>query len=218
MPRAKQQATRINHPILDGVGLSLKALEKSILYTYSILDAIDDKMVEQGESRLANLVELANLSAIVGNLVRGGIAKASRGRYKANAPHTYPDLLAIDPDNENLEIKIALETNSPKGHLVKPGLHLTIRYVLGHEDGSYIRGKENRGDVVWIWEMRVGHLRTEHFNVSNTRGDSGKTAVINADGMNAMVVVFCDLKKFPYSIKGPIYKKLVSQLKIDPSK
>ena len=49
-----------------------------------------------------------------------------------------------------------------------------------------------RGDVVWIWEVRFGHLSVKHFNVSNTAGDSGKTAVVNKAGMEQLEVVYVD--------------------------
>ena len=37
---------------------------------------------------------------------------------------------------------MALEKNSPKGHLAKAGFYLTYRYVLTDKDGTYIKGKE----------------------------------------------------------------------------
>lgn len=146
---------------------------------------------------MAELVELANLSAIIGNIFRTGIVRVSNDRFKSNLPHTYPDLLANHPSATDFEIKVALEGNKPKGHLVKPGPHLTVRYVLAQENGTYTRGKENRGNIPWIWEIRIGELRDEHFNFSNTEGDSGKTAVINAAGMNALTVVYFDAQRCP---------------------
>ncbi len=125
------------------------------------------------------------------------------GLFLPNAPHTFPDLLANSPNCLSTEIKVALETNKPKGHLVKPGHHLIVRYVLGDINGNYSHGKESRGDVVWIWEVRAGFLKPEHFNVSNTEGDSGKTAVVNAEGMNSLDVVYLDKSKIPKKLKSP---------------
>ncbi len=202
----------INHPILLNTGITKEVIRQSIEYTYSILDAIDDTLSRNNEPRLAELLELANLSAILGNLFRGGVAKFANNNFQANAPHKYPDLIALDSAYEDVEIKVALETNKPKGHLIKPGLHLTLRYVLGDANGNFTLGKERRGNVVWFWEVRFGYLLAEHFSVSNTRGDSGKTAVINADGMKALNLVFCDLEKVPYSKRGRVYKLLQEQL------
>lgn len=191
-------------PILEEFGLTSNMIEEAVKYTHKVLDNIDEKLILSGSERLVELVELANFSAIVGNLFRGGIVKASNGIFVANAPHTYPDLLGPT----NIEVKVALENNQPKGHLVKPGPHITIRYVLGGRDGSYKRGKENRRNVAWIWEVRIGELREEHFNFSNTDGDSGKTAVINASGLKALDVVYCNLDKTPLSKKGRLYKEM----------
>lgn len=189
----------IDHFELRRFGLSADILRVAIQYTYRVLDRIDHTLIELGENRLATMIELANLSAIIGNLFRGAISKASHGRFRANLPHTYPDLIAVDPKACNIEIKVALETNKPKGHLIKPGPHLTVRYVLAPDGVDYVRGKDNRGDVVWIWEVRAGVLEEAHFSFSNTSGDSGKTAVIKAAGLSAMIPVFIDIKKCPFS-------------------
>jgi hypothetical protein len=128
---------------------------------------------------------------------------------EANAPHRYPDLLGSAPGCPNVEIKVALENNKPKGHLIKPGAHITVHYVLGDPTGAFLRGKENRGTVPWIWQVRAGWLRANHFSVSNTDGDSGKTAVINAAGMDALQIVYADLDRCPLARSGKAYAALI---------
>ena len=208
MPSKQTYGKVIDSKELTGVGLSASIIRSSIQYTHDVLDRIDSTLVESGSDRLATLVELANLSAIIGNLFRNGISRASNGAFKENKPHTFPDLVAVAPGAEDIEIKVALESNKPKGHLVKPGLHLTVRYVLGDRQGKYIRGKSSRGDVAWIWEVRLGFLMEEHFSFSNTPGDSGKTAVINSAGLKALVPVFVDIAKCPYSPTGSVSSQL----------
>lgn len=199
-----------NEDSLGECGLSVEVIGNAVTYVHEILDSIDEKLMEAGGERLSGLVELANLSAIIGNLYRGGIVRASEGRFVANAPHTYPDLLGRGPGCKNIEIKVALETNKPKGHLIKPGPHVTLRYVLGDAEGNHQRGKGNRGKVPWIWEVRVGSLKKSHFNFSNTEGDSGKTAVINTEGMNDLKIVYCDLDRCPLSPNGGKFKEIAS--------
>jgi len=200
----------IKHTVLDELGLTVDMLKESIDYTHGVLDSLDQKLAENGEVRLAELIELANLSAVLGNLFRGGLAKASNGRFVANGPHKYPDLLSREKGYQDLEIKVALEDNKPKGHLIKPGPHVTIRYVLGRENGDYARGKDSRGNVAWIWEVRGGFLNEKHFNVSNTEGDSGKTAVINKEGMECLKVIYCDLPHCPFSENGRTYRSYLA--------
>ena len=181
----------------------------AINYVHRILDRLDSTLVSCGESRLSKMVELANLSAIIGNLLRTGISNASNGRFIANSPHKYPDLQSTTDGIADLEIKVALENNKPKGHLVKPGPHLICRYVLGGPNGEFKLGKENRGDVVWIWELRAGVLLEEHFAVSNTEGDSGKTAVINSKGLYQLQLIYCSMEHFP---GGPKIRKSYEEL------
>ena len=98
----------------------------------------------------------------------------------------------------NLELKVALETNKPKGHLPKAGTYITFRYVLGTKSGEYTKGKDKRGDTVWIWEVKVGKLSVDDFSCSNTEGDSGKTAVIKTAVHNQMSLVYYDASLLPY--------------------
>ncbi len=79
----------------------------------------------------------------------------------SQSPHTYPDLLPVEPHDLNVEIKIALDTNMANGHLPKAGTYITFRYVLRDKNGNYKRGKNNRGDTAFVWEGRVGKLTSK---------------------------------------------------------
>jgi len=205
MKRRKISGHFINEDILREGGLTFEILQKSISYTHDILDDIDEKLLNVGIGRMSQLVELANLSSMIGNILGEGIEKFSNGKLERNGPHKFPDLLAMDKDCEDIEIKIALEKNKPKGHLAKVGYYLTFRYVLVDEKNGYEYNQ--RGNIPEIWEARFGYLRESHFNLSNTVGDSGKTAVINKEGMDTLKVVYFKKESCPYSEKSPTYKK-----------
>jgi hypothetical protein len=194
---------------LTDLGLDASMIADAITFAHDTLDALDSALTGRGQTRMAEMIELANLSAMIGNVFRSGVERASQGKFKANAPHTYPDLLGVGVGCTDVEIKVALETNNPKGHLVKPGPHLIVRYSLGHLDGTYSR--DVRGDVPWIWEVRIGQLMGEHFNFSNTKGDSGKTAVINAAGMAVLAPVYFDVDRCPYSERSK-HKRALTQM------
>lgn len=179
-------------------GMTGENLLGAINSCYQTLDLIDEQLTEKKSPPIAHLVELANLSSMIGNMIGGGIADHSNSLYKRNKPHTYPDLLPIGEDAVNLELKVALETNKPKGHLPKAGTYITFRYILGTKYGEYIKGKDQRGDTVWIWEVKVGKLTEDDFSCSNTEGDSGKTAVIKTDVHNQMNLVYYAPALLPY--------------------
>ena len=206
MNRAPDPSTFLNTHTLFSSGLTSDMIAAGIRYIYGILDVIDEKLLSEGAFRLAGMIELANLSSIVGNLFASGIVREAKGIFRRNRPHAYPDLLGEQQEASDIEIKVALEANKPKSHLAKTGYYLTCRYVLGDEQGNYIQGKANRGEVVWIWEIRFGYLSELHFNLSNTVGDSGKTAVVNTEGMAALEILFCDLDRCPYAKNGRIYR------------
>jgi hypothetical protein len=144
---------------------------------------------------------------MIGNVFAAALAHHSNGFYRRNGPHKYPDLLSSDVSKRpNIEIKMALEDHRPKGHLAKPGYYITCRYVLCSKDGVFTLGKENRGVTPYIWELRAGYLEAGHFSISNTAGDSGKTAVVNSEGMKALKVVYFDAERAPLSKKGRVFE------------
>lgn len=169
-------------------GLTKESVTAGVEFAYSTLDLIDAKLLEAGLTRLSGLVELANLSTIVGNLIAEGIVKSCPAVFGRAGAHKYQDLRSAVCAEHNVEIKVSLEKNPPKAHLAKEGFYLTFRYILGNAEG-HLDG-EVRGDVVWIWEIRFGYLGLEHFNISNTAGDSGKTAVVNKAGMEQLEILY----------------------------
>lgn len=190
--------------LIAEAGLTIKIVRNAIEYTHQILDQIDEKLLAVGADRMSQTVELANLSSMVGNLLGAGIARLSDGRFRRNGPHKYPDILANSTAVKDIEIKISLEKNIPKGHLAKAGYYLTCRYVL--VDESYNFNPDKRGEIVEIWEARFGFLDEKHFNLSNTPGDSGKTAVINKAGMDELKVIYVNLGICPYTKNSTTFK------------
>ncbi|MCM1267530.1 MAG: hypothetical protein NC302_06465 [Bacteroidales bacterium] len=173
-------------------------LKGSIVHTYETLDMIDQNLVNRGSQKLSSLVELANLSSIVGNLLGAGCAEYSQGAYYRNRPHTYPDLVAANKALPGIEIKTAILKNSPKGHQPKPGYYLTYRYCLTDENGYRNESEKESWDTVTIWEVKLGYLNENDFSCSNTEGDSGKTAVIKTTSLNAMPLLYFDPTLVPY--------------------
>ena len=198
----------VNTNAIESIGLNHEIMRQAIRDTYHLLDQIDTTLKSAGVFPLSQTVELANLSSMIGNIFASAIAKHSNGLLRRNGPHKYPDLLTAGVSSQvpDLELKMALETNKPKGHLAKEGYYLTCRYVLCQTDGSLRIGKEQRGIKPYIWEIRCGYLLLEHFNLSNTAGDSGKTAVVNATGMEVLQVIYCDLERTPLSPKSKTYQ------------
>ena len=179
-------------------GLDRDVIAVAMESAYHQLDLMDEQLIQTGSSPIVEIFELANVSSMIGNLLGSALARASRGQYARNRPHTYPDLVPQLESLPNLEVKMALETNMPKGHLAKAGVYLTFRYVLVDRFGTFTYGKNNRGSVAEIWEVRCGELNVPDFSISNTEGDSGKTAVIRSTAFNRMEVVYEVPELSPY--------------------
>lgn len=203
--RVDSSKLRNAHAFEEFTGMPSSSLLTAIQGTYHTLDMIDDQLVSRGSAPIAGLVELANLSSMVGNLVGGSLADASGGLFDRNRPHKYPDLLSRQNPAQHLELKVSLETNRPKGHLPKPGRYITFRYSLGNRSGEFTRGKEARGQTVWLWEVRIGVIHKHDFDNSNTEGDSGKTSTIKTVAFQAMPVVFFDPTYCPHPMRRDTY-------------
>jgi transcriptional regulator with XRE-family HTH domain len=185
-------------------GLTHQSILGAIEDCYQTLDLIDSELAKRESPPISELVELANLSSMIGNLLAAGLVEHSAGAYSRNTPHTFPDLLPRRKGLSGIELKTALERNKPKGHLPKPGMHLTFRYVLCNREGCFKRGKENRGRTAHIWEVKVGALKKNDYDLSNTAGDSGKTAVIKTTVLQAMTLVYFDSRLLPFASRGDI--------------
>lgn len=212
-----------NEPALRAIGLSHDQVAAAVVGTYRLLDRIDATLISDGVDPLCQIVELANLSSMIGNILGAELAKASNGLYVRNGPHKFPDLLAAHAGaaQSGIEIKMALNRNNPKGHLAKEGHYLTCRYLLVDEEGKACFQKEDRPKArrPVVWELRTGYLTDKHFNISNTAGDSGKTAVVNAEGRDALKVIYVDLDMVPGAQRGPrfrAYQALFSDINPPP--
>lgn len=195
-PSFSRQQNYENIP--DEIKLTEETIKGSIEHCYETLDMIDQNLIVKGAQKMSSLVELANLSSIVGNLLGAGFANCSSGNYYRNRPHTYPDLVPSNNTLPGIEIKTALLKNSPKGHQPKPGYYLTYRYCLTDENGKRIEGQDDIWDTVTIWEVRFGYLSEDDFSCSNTEGDSRKTAVIKTTAFNSMLLLYLDTDLIPY--------------------
>lgn len=207
--RGNNAGTFVNQQALEESGLTEAKLRRTLVEVNELMDSVDGALIDHGVERLSQIVELANLSSMLGNIFAAAIAENSNGVFRRNGPHKYPDLLSNNPKVDDIEVKVALETNKPKGHLIKTGRYLTCRYVLCDENGNAQFDKANRGTVPWIWEVRCGVLEDQHFSISNTEGDSGKTAVVNREGMDALKVVYLDGQRLPYTDRSRIRRELL---------
>lgn len=195
------------HPILlrnidhieRTLGISGIDFLKAIDNCHNTYDRVNQAMKLAMENGLAEM-ELANVSSILGSLLVKEIATASK-HLQVNTPNAYPDLVS-ETQLPSIEVKMALETNLPKGHHAKSGVYMIARYVLTTACGRYLKGKENRGCTATLWEIKLGHLDVSDFNSSSTENDSGKTAPIKAQSLNQLPLVYLNPRVIPYAIKN----------------
>lgn len=190
----------------DNVFINEDLIISSIQHCYNTIDLIDETLKNNNVQPLSQLMELANLSSLTGNIITSGFEKYSNKIYKHNKPNTYPDLVYnnkpnLSNSNESdlgIEIKVALERNLPKGHLIKEGYYLIFRYVLTDENGNYT--PQTRGTTFTIWEVKLGYLHKSDFLFSNTKKDSGKTAIIKTQSLHNLKLLYFVPKCCPYKL------------------
>ncbi|WP_080506065.1 helix-turn-helix domain-containing protein [Halorubrum sp. BV1] len=185
--------------IYENVPFDGKAVLRGIEEAYENLDTIDFAFRRRGADPLAEQFdEYSALSTVLGEFFATGVASGSDGVYEVNAGD-FPDLISTGATDDvpGIEIKVAMETYMPKGHLPKPGMYIAIRYVLADRDKNYQCGE--RKDTAWIWEVRMGKIEADQFNKSDTEGDSGKTATFSAEALWNFDCVYLDPDLIPYS-------------------
>ena len=185
--------------IMEELPFDGSAILMGVEQAYENLDTIDFALQRRGLGPLAEQFdEYATLSTVIGEFFASGVAEASDGVYQVNAGN-FPDLVGTRTrgDVPGIEVKMAMETNQPKGHLPKTGMYIVVRYVLAERDKTYERGE--RTDTAWIWEVRMGTMEEEQFNESDTEGDSGKTATFSAQALWDFDCVYLDPHLIPYA-------------------
>ncbi len=179
------------------IRLTPTVVKGCICHLYDTLDAIDNNLLENGAVKFSTLVEKANLSSVIGNILGAGCVKYSDNHFYRNAPNTYPDLLSKDVNEEGIEIKTAIGRNAPKGHHCKEGEYLIFRYSLTDKNGILTENKLSQ-DTVTVWEVKMGYLTSEDFTYSDTRYDSGKTATIKLSSLDRLPLLYFDHMACPY--------------------
>jgi len=170
----------------------------AINHCYDTLDTIDENLINTDVERLSRLIERANLSSIIGNLLCAGLAKNSNNIFIRNLPHTYPDLINKISPEHSIEIKTAVGRNLPKGHHPKEGYYLVFRYSLTNIEGVNIENKSNNEEIITIYEVKFGYLTENDFLLSNTQKDSGKTAIVNTASLHNMTLLYLNTSCLPY--------------------
>ena len=72
---------------------------------------------------------------------------------------------------------------------------------MADQAGGFQRGRGHRGKMAFIWEIKLGWLGPTDYDVSNTVGDSGKTAMIRPVVLNAMRLIYYDPSLLPYAAR-----------------
>ena len=174
--------------------LTSAMVASSMEFAYRRLDLIDTQMRGAGSRPLGRLLDPADLTATLADLLSAGIARASNSRYAQDGREHAPDLLPLHQGLPELELKVALETTLPARGARGAGLYLIFRYVLTERDGTFQRGKDSRGDTVTVWEVRFGELHDEDFR-SGPRG----SARLTRDALERLELVYYDPALLPYA-------------------
>jgi transcriptional regulator with XRE-family HTH domain len=177
-------------------GLTGETIADAIEFTYRKLDVIDQQTRDTGASPLVGLVDLPELSALLRTALSAGLARHSEGLYVQNGPDHGPSLLPLRQGLPEVDVQVALETAQPTSGDRKAGVYLAFRYVLARRDGSFARGKAERGDTVALWEARFGELAEQDFG--GRAGDNGRPR-LRREALDRMELAYYDPALLPYA-------------------
>lgn len=183
--------------LTEATGLAGADLARAIALAYRKLDLIDDQLRRAGARPLGAQIGSAGLSSLLADLLGAGIAEASSGLYVHNGPDQTPDLLPMRQGLPELELRAALETGLPTVPAWRSGVYLVFRYVLVDRSGTFVRGKESRGEVAAVWEARFGELGEEAFGGAARAADG--SARLRKSALERMELVYYDPALLPYA-------------------
>jgi transcriptional regulator with XRE-family HTH domain len=196
--RASSQLTALT-------GLAGDTVTRAIDLAYRKLDLVDEQIRGSGPSSLVGLVETADFSSLLADLLSAGIARASSGLYVQSGPDHSSSLLPLRQGLPELDVAAALETNRTAIAAAKAGVYLTFRYVLAERDGTFTRGKDSRGDTAAVWEVRFGELREHDFHAPGARA-TGSTR-LKKEAMDRMELVYYNPELLPYARPTSVYAR-----------
>ncbi len=179
-----------NYDFNDDIYLNENMILGSISFCYDVIDKLDEVLYKHSSSNLYSLIDTSNLSSILSNLLCQGIIKYSNSNYICNKVNTFPDIIDENYRYSGIEVKTAFNKNLPKGHLPKDGYYLIYRYCMTDEDGNRYFDMEDLWNTVSIWEVRFGYVTKNSFIISDTKNDSGKTAIIKTSTINNMTLLY----------------------------
>jgi transcriptional regulator with XRE-family HTH domain len=196
-------------PLLEATtGLTGGTVVRAVEIAYRKLDLIDEQMRASGSRPIAGLVDLPDLTELVGDVLGAGLARASNGLYVQNGSEHSPPLQPLQHGLPELQLAAALETDRPAGPTETAGTCLVFRYVLADRSGAFTRGQDSRGDTVAVWEIRFGALGQEDFHVTGTRAGA-RTARLRRDALDRMELVYYDTALLPYAKATGDYARTV---------
>ncbi len=201
--QANQERLGEGSHLTDVTELTPDMIVRAIDLAYRRLDLIDEQMRESGSPPLARLVELSQLSTLVANLLTASLARASNGHYVQQGSEHAPSLLPLRQGLPELEVAAALETDRPASDASTEGIFLTFRFVLANRDGTFTRGKNARGEMVAIWEVRFGELEHDDFHVVGAAH-----ARVRKDALEEMELVYYDPELLPYAKPTGAYARV----------
>lgn len=94
--------------------VSPEIIRGCISHLYTTLDIIDENLSDNGSDKFSLLVEKANLSSVVGNILGSGVVKYSNNRYYRNEPNTFRICYRQIVEIGELRLKLLLEEMLPK--------------------------------------------------------------------------------------------------------
>ena len=203
----------IDAPCLRYMGCHLSVLRAAVLHVHMSLARLDQVLWSSSSLTLCQTVERATVSALIGNIFRAGIVKASSRDFYENSPYRHPDLLSRRSGCKNIEIKVACGRNNPKAHSICPGFFLFLRYAVLESERYTSTSDESRGSRAWIWALRAGFLNPRHFKIYMMKNGAPSVVCVNKSGVNALQPIFLNPQRCPYAVGSRLREELLAEMR-----
>lgn len=157
-----------NNDTCKKTGLMLEHIINVIDNIYNVIDSMDTLLKNTVNMNLSEIFSPTVVSTICHDIATKTLSNKFPKEFKENLHNQFPDLLNVDKDKENIEVKVVNGyKRCPKGHYKQEGNYLIIKIMPIKKDNSITYA---------VWEIVFGHFIEDDFKFS--AGKSFKTSKV----------------------------------------
>lgn len=181
-----------NNDVCKKTGLTSKHIINIIDNIYSVIDSMDTLLKNTVNMNFSEMFSSTVVSTICHDIITKTLSNKFPNEFKENLHNQFPDLLNVDKNKENIEVKVVNGyKRCPKSHCKQEGNYLIIKIIPI---------KKDKNTTYAVWEVVFGHFIEDDFKFSVGKSfKTIETAYLNVSKMKQKgYTLYFDKEFCPY--------------------